>query len=82
MMRNRGCGADRQRRDVDGQLAERLAQSGQPDRIASVRSSVQSALVEALGPKLYDMNMTAEQLELRQDQIVFVRPSRVREFST
>jgi pilus assembly protein CpaF len=51
-------------------LAERLAQSGQPDRIAAVRSRVQGALVEALGPKLYDMSLTeAELRELVHQQL-------------
>ena len=45
-------------------LAERLAQSGQPDRIAAVRSRVQGALVESLGPKLYDLSLT--EVELRE----------------
>jgi pilus assembly protein CpaF len=43
-------------------LAERLAQSGQPDRIAAVRSKVQGALVESLGPKLYDLSLTEPEL--------------------
>jgi pilus assembly protein CpaF len=43
-------------------LADRLAQSGQPDRIAAVRSRVQGSLVESLGPKLYDMSLTEAEL--------------------
>ena len=43
-------------------LADRLAQSGQPDRIAAVRSRVQGSLVESLGPKLYDMTLTETEL--------------------
>jgi pilus assembly protein CpaF len=35
-------------------LAERLARSDRPDKLAEVRTRVQGRLVEALGPKLYD----------------------------
>ena len=35
-------------------LAERLARSERPDRIAEVRDRVQAGLIEALGPRLYD----------------------------
>jgi pilus assembly protein CpaF len=35
-------------------LAERLAKSDRPDRLVDVRTRVQSRLVDALGPKLYD----------------------------
>jgi pilus assembly protein CpaF len=43
-------------------LAERLAQAGRPDRLAAVRSRVQTQMVDALGPKLYDMGMTEAEL--------------------
>src|ERR671922_77633 len=43
-------------------LAERLAQSGRPDRMAEVRTRVQASLVESLGPKLYDLSLTENEL--------------------
>jgi pilus assembly protein CpaF len=43
-------------------LAERLAQSGRTDRLAGVRGRVQGQLVEALGPKLYDMSLSEAEL--------------------
>src|SRR5688500_17918494 len=39
-------------------LAERLARSERPDRIAEVRDRVQAGLIEALGPRLYDPAMS------------------------
>ena len=51
-------------------LAERLAQSGQSDRLVGVRSRVQAALIESLGPKLYDLSLTeAELRELVHQQL-------------
>jgi pilus assembly protein CpaF len=44
-------------------LAERLAQSGRSDRFTDVRSRVQSHLVEALGPKLYDTTLSEVELQ-------------------
>jgi len=44
-------------------LAERLAKTDRPDRITEVRSRVQTQLVEALGPKLYDAALSDTQLQ-------------------
>ena len=44
-------------------LAERLAKSERPDRIAEVQTRVQTALVEGLGPKLYDSTMSDAELQ-------------------
>ena len=44
-------------------LAERLARTDRPDRLAEVRSRVQEQLVEALGPKLYDASLSDKQLQ-------------------
>ena len=44
-------------------LADRLAKSDRPDRLAEVRASIQSKLVETLGPKLYDASMSDSQLQ-------------------
>jgi pilus assembly protein CpaF len=44
-------------------LAERLAKTERNDRIADVQARIQSALVEGLGPKLYDASMSDEQLQ-------------------
>ncbi len=44
-------------------LAERLAKSDRPDRLAEVRAHVQRQLVEGLGPKLYDASMSDRELE-------------------
>jgi pilus assembly protein CpaF len=41
-------------------LAERLAKTDRPDRTAEVQSRVQAALVEALGPKLYDSSSMSD----------------------
>jgi len=46
-------------------LADRLANSGQPeraDRTAQVRSRMQSRLIEGLGPKLYESALTEPEL--------------------
>jgi pilus assembly protein CpaF len=44
-------------------LAERLARSERPDRIAEVRTRVQAQLIEALGPKLYDSSLSEKELQ-------------------
>ena len=44
-------------------LAERLARSDRPDRLAEVRSRIQEQLVQALGPKLYDASLSESQLQ-------------------
>jgi pilus assembly protein CpaF len=44
-------------------LAERLARSDRPDRLGEVRSSIQSKLVETLGPKLYDASVSDQELQ-------------------
>jgi pilus assembly protein CpaF len=44
-------------------LAERLAKSERTDRIADVQARIQVALVEGLGPKLYDATMSDAQLQ-------------------
>jgi len=44
-------------------LADRLAKSDRPDRLAEVRASIQSKLVETLGPKLYDASMSDSELQ-------------------
>jgi pilus assembly protein CpaF len=38
------------------------------DQLGELKRKIHQALLHALGPKLYDMNMTAEQLELRVRQ--------------
>src|SRR5437867_4211532 len=38
------------------------------DPLANLKRKIHQALLQALGPKLYDMNMTAEQLEFRVRQ--------------
>src|SRR5437867_6485086 len=38
------------------------------DPLESLKRKIHQSLVQALGPKLYDMNMTAEQLEFRVRQ--------------
>jgi pilus assembly protein CpaF len=44
-------------------LAERLARTDRPDRLAEVRSRIQEQLVQALGPKLYDASLSEKQLQ-------------------
>jgi pilus assembly protein CpaF len=44
-------------------LAERLAQTERPDRVAEVRARIQRQMIEALGPSLYDS--TVSELEMR-----------------
>jgi pilus assembly protein CpaF len=44
-------------------LAERLARTERPDKIAEVRNRVQSKLVEGLGPKLYDATLSDRDLQ-------------------
>jgi pilus assembly protein CpaF len=44
-------------------LAERLAQTERPDRVAEVRARIQRQMIEALGPTLYDS--TVSELEMR-----------------
>ena len=44
-------------------LAERLAKTERPDRIAEVRGRVQKALIDGLGPKLYDPSLSERQLQ-------------------
>jgi pilus assembly protein CpaF len=43
-------------------LAERLSKAQLPDRVAEVRARVQSRLVEALGPRLYDAGVSESEL--------------------
>jgi pilus assembly protein CpaF len=51
-------------------LADRLSKAQLPDRIAEVRNRVQSRLVEALGPRLYDAAVSeAELQELVQERL-------------
>src|SRR5947208_16918642 len=38
------------------------------DPLDTLKRKIHQSLVQALGPKLYDLNMTAEQLELRVKQ--------------
>lgn len=45
-------------------LAERLAKTERNDRIADVQARIQAALVEGLGPKLYDATMSDDQLQV------------------
>lgn len=52
--------------DPDSQRPTALVESGpRQDPLESLKRKIHSGLVQALGPKLYDMNMTAEQLESR-----------------
>jgi pilus assembly protein CpaF len=51
------------RGETDVSLAERLARSDRPDRLAEVRSRIQEQLVQALGPKLYDASLSESQLQ-------------------
>jgi pilus assembly protein CpaF len=44
-------------------LAERLAQNNPSDKRADIRARIQSQLVDALGPKLYDSSLSEEELE-------------------
>ena len=44
-------------------LAERLAKTERNDRIVDVQARIQAALVEGLGPKLYDASMSDDQLQ-------------------
>ena len=44
-------------------LAERLAKTDRPDRIGDVQARVQAALVENLGPKLYDSTLSDLELQ-------------------
>ena len=44
-------------------LAERLAKTDRPDRLADVRNRVQAKLVEGLGPKLYDSSRSDRELQ-------------------
>jgi pilus assembly protein CpaF len=44
-------------------LAERLAKSERPDRLTEVRARVQTALVDGLGPKLYDVSLSEKELQ-------------------
>jgi pilus assembly protein CpaF len=51
-------------------LAERLAQNNPSDKRADIRARIQSQLVDALGPKLYDSSLSEEELErLVQDRL-------------
>lgn len=43
-------------------LAERLARTERPDRIAEIRNRLQDRLVEVLGPKLYDSTVGEREL--------------------
>ncbi len=44
-------------------LAERLARPGKPDRLETVLRQVQTALIERLGPRLYDASLSENQLD-------------------
>jgi pilus assembly protein CpaF len=44
-------------------LAERLAKTDRPDRVAEVRAKIQTALVEGLGPRLYDATLSDKELQ-------------------
>jgi len=44
-------------------LAERLAKTDRPDRLAEVRARIQTRLVEGLGPKLYDATLSDLELQ-------------------
>ena len=44
-------------------LAERLARAEQPDRLEAIQSRVQTKLIEALGPRLYDSKVSESELE-------------------
>jgi pilus assembly protein CpaF len=43
-------------------LAERLAKTDRPDRVSEVRASLQTRLVEGMGPKLYDATLSDKEL--------------------
>jgi pilus assembly protein CpaF len=43
-------------------LAERLAQTERPDRVAEVRARVQRQMIEALGPSLYDSTVSEHEM--------------------
>jgi pilus assembly protein CpaF len=43
-------------------LAERLAQTERPDRVAEVRTRIQHQMVEVLGPTLYDSTVTEREM--------------------
>jgi sulfate transport system ATP-binding protein len=67
------------RTDPNGTTSEAMI-----ERLVHLGFEVRVHLLLSDGQRLYAQvsREDAEQLELRQDQIVFVRPSRVREFST
>ena len=44
-------------------LADRLAKSDRPDRMADARVRVQTRLVEVLGPKLYDSSVSEKEIQ-------------------
>jgi pilus assembly protein CpaF len=44
-------------------LAERLAKTDRPDRMADVQAKLQAALVEGLGPKLYDSTLSDKEIQ-------------------
>jgi pilus assembly protein CpaF len=44
-------------------LAERLARTERPDRLAEVHARIQAKLVETLGPKLYDSSISDHELQ-------------------
>lgn len=44
-------------------LAERLAKTERPDRVADVQARVQEKLVESLGPRLYDSAISEKEVE-------------------
>ncbi len=44
-------------------LAERLARTERPDRLAEVHGRIQAKLVETLGPKLYDSSISDHELQ-------------------
>jgi pilus assembly protein CpaF len=43
-------------------LAERLAQTERPDRVAEVRARIQRQMIEALGPSLYDSTVSEHEM--------------------
>src|SRR5947209_8201857 len=52
----------------DGLVAPDSPAPRQADPLDALKKKIHQSLVQALGPKLYDMNMTAEQLEFRVRQ--------------
>src|SRR5687768_6632762 len=53
---------------VPGEAPLQQAPFAIEDPLSDLKRKIHQALLQALGPKLYDMNMTAEQLEFRVRQ--------------